>query len=191
MENDESDFASVHNRLCHLPQHSCAKSNESPPRELVPIQELMNNAISYMRRVPPRNLLKVATNYKNGDLISTVYDAKPSLLFPPDRWREWALTSSLPSDWFVRHRQDSGIDNDQKNEPDCSKESDENSLAYAASGLGDGDKEKLSLCGDGKKPARLVIGGVAAAVVTVGLYSMLNEQPDNSCDTTISDVREL
>jgi TBC1 domain family member 20 len=69
----------------------------------VPFQELIDIAISYMRRIPPRKILALARRYyDNETLIPMMANTKLiSLLQPPPRW---ALLATLPADWVLKQR---------------------------------------------------------------------------------------
>ena len=69
----------------------------------VPFQDLIDNAISYMRRIPPRKLLMLAKRYYQDEtLIPMMTHAQNiSLLQSPPRW---ALVATQPADWVLKQR---------------------------------------------------------------------------------------
>jgi TBC1 domain family member 20 len=78
---------------------------EPPVR--VPYQDLIDTAIAYMRRVPPRHLLQLACRYygkENVEQILMEEAGEVSLLANPPSWTRIART---PADWVLRkHRQE-------------------------------------------------------------------------------------
>ena len=91
--------------------------------------------------------------------------ANPSILFPPERWRDWALTSSVSSDWIIQQRESNGSSHSDEGKSK-NNQSIISSIAWIASGLSNGDSDNSS---------RLVMGGVVAAFISVGLYMINNE----------------
>jgi len=69
----------------------------------VPFQELIDMAISFMRRIPPRKLVPLAKRYFFDDAILPLLAQVPSiaLLRPPPAW---ALAPVAPSDEVLKHR---------------------------------------------------------------------------------------
>jgi hypothetical protein len=120
----ECDFAEIHNVLCSLPKNTSSYGWKSDGgygsddeldfedsvhktrqkmAPLVPVQELINTAINFMRRVPPRSLVSLAKKYDSMhdnslqpflgtiDLITLFKD-------PP----AWALVPTVKSDWMSK-----------------------------------------------------------------------------------------
>ena len=69
----------------------------------VPFQDLIDNAISYMRRIPPRKLLTLAKRYYEDETLLPMmtHAQNISLLQSPPRW---ALVATLPADWVLKQR---------------------------------------------------------------------------------------
>jgi len=70
---------------------------------LVPFQELIELAIEFMRRIPPRELMSLARNYygTNAQSFEQVDTSSIALLQPPP---PWATANSVPSDWSIKKR---------------------------------------------------------------------------------------
>jgi len=69
---------------------------------LVPFEEIIELAIEFMGRIPPRELMPLARYYYDKD--DEILDVDPSditLLHPPPTW---ALANSIPSDWTLKKR---------------------------------------------------------------------------------------
>lgn len=69
----------------------------------VPFQDLIDTAISFMRRVPPRKLLDLATRYFDPVQAEPILKMYPNIsLFhaPP----AWALARSAKADWVLKQR---------------------------------------------------------------------------------------
>jgi len=115
----ECDFAEIHRVMCSLPKNTSSygwradggygsdEAMDDPLHEtrrvlapLVPVQELINNAIEYMRIIPPRSLIALAKKYNNGALQPYLQTANAISLFknPPS----WALNSTVFSDWYLK-----------------------------------------------------------------------------------------
>ena len=47
-KKEDNDFASVHRRLCSLPENSCPSASNEIDEVPVPFQSLIDNAITYM-----------------------------------------------------------------------------------------------------------------------------------------------
>ena len=69
---------------------------------LVPVQEILDSAISFMRAVPPRDLLPLARRYRKGVLAQLTDDSSRISLFQPPQ--SWALAPSVPADWLLKKR---------------------------------------------------------------------------------------
>eukprot|EP00814_Leptocylindrus_danicus_P018149 CAMPEP_0116049326 /NCGR_PEP_ID=MMETSP0321-20121206/30105_1 /TAXON_ID=163516 /ORGANISM="Leptocylindrus danicus var. danicus, Strain B650" /LENGTH=160 /DNA_ID=CAMNT_0003531745 /DNA_START=583 /DNA_END=1065 /DNA_ORIENTATION=- len=130
-------------------------------------------------RIPPRNLLRVAAHYQNGILLEVVKSACPSMLFPPKQWRYWSLSSSMPSDWVIKQREKNGTQSNDAIEGVCNDDASisekatisKNSIvALIATGICKGERWEKS-----KARQHLVVGSVAAAVLSVGFYMMNND----------------
>jgi Rab-GTPase-TBC domain len=71
----------------------------------VPFQELINNALMFMRRVPPRKLIHLTKMYysKHEDTIQPMLQITPTIhLFKPHP--KWGLLPSAPADWVLKQR---------------------------------------------------------------------------------------
>jgi hypothetical protein len=74
----------------------------NPPAR-VPFQDLIDTAISYMRRIPPRKILSLAKRYYAEESVKPLLIEIPSIqLFrnPP----AWALASKAKADWVLKQR---------------------------------------------------------------------------------------
>jgi len=67
----------------------------------VSFQELLDLAISYMRRIPPRNLLRLARKYHTTDESLLATSSSIAMLLPPP---SWGLASTTPSDLVLKQR---------------------------------------------------------------------------------------
>ena len=79
----------------------------------VPFQELMDAAVSFMRRVPPRKLLAMASRYFDPLQAEPMLKMYPSIsLFhaPPS----WALAMTAKADWVLKQRARDRSRNDRK-----------------------------------------------------------------------------
>jgi len=114
----DCEFSTVHSTLSSLPRNSytpaeadetdddndddvtdegsMAPSTVSTVNSPVPFQELIDAAISYMRIVPPRQILKLARRYCNGILNPFVEDS-----FSISLLQTTSLESTIPSDLML------------------------------------------------------------------------------------------
>lgn len=107
----ECEFSILHQTLSALPKKSCSvgwkfeggyvsddgeDTEDQRSKQTVPIQELIDMAISYMRKVPPRHLIPLARTYNKGELKPYIIASHSISLFkhPP----AWALRSSANTD---------------------------------------------------------------------------------------------
>lgn len=95
-------FALMHNSLCTLPQQ-CVGSDGHHAN--VPIQDLIDNSIQFMRIIPPRNIISIAKYYQNGKLFKDDSNAlllsSSMLQFPSI---DSKVLSEIPSDWYRYER---------------------------------------------------------------------------------------
>lgn len=91
-DDEESDTQSMISQMGYLGKEA-----------RVPFQELIDNAISYMRRIPPRKILALAKHYYGNEMLMPMmaHTQNISLLQPPPRW---ALLATLPADWVLKQR---------------------------------------------------------------------------------------
>lgn len=76
----------------------------------VPFQEILDHAVSYMDRLPPRRILDLATRYYGRDEVDAMMDAAPGIHCfqdPP----AWSKAPHAKADWALRQqdRQDRGL----------------------------------------------------------------------------------
>lgn len=130
--NTECDFSAIHLALQHLPRKSCAfrwasmnRHRTTDVEEIVDVddldepilkhektaqyfpppvsfQELIDTAISFMRRLPPRKIIPLASQYRKGSLEPYLKAAPQIYLLknPPS----WALAATMPSDFILEQR---------------------------------------------------------------------------------------
>jgi Rab-GTPase-TBC domain len=75
----------------------------------VPFQELIDTAISYMERMPPRNLIGLATRYYGRDQVQGMVDKAPGISFlqtPP----AWTRAPNAKSDQTLKQQRRAGPD---------------------------------------------------------------------------------
>mmetsp|Transcript_24791 Transcript_24791/g.36371 ORF Transcript_24791/g.36371 Transcript_24791/m.36371 type:complete len:560 (-) Transcript_24791:990-2669(-) len=112
--NTECDFAEMHNALCHLPKNTCSigwredgyvlndELDQNRSDSEVPVQDLIQMAISFMRQIPPRKLPLLAKKYCGGVLRPLMTNISSiTLLQPPP---SWALMGTIPSDWVSKQQ---------------------------------------------------------------------------------------
>lgn len=164
----------------------------SPPAR-VPFQELIDNAIFLMRRIPPRKLLSLAKRYYTEEAVHPLLMQLPTIsLFknPP----AWALASKAKADWVLKQRErerlglpsrtrkdrrrrvtapsDKGdiyLHDDQTETDDDIKrylKEKSRNLAVIASGFGPGDENRSRF-------RRRVVISIAVAVLAVSLSLFL------------------
>ena len=135
------------------------------------------------RRIPPRNILKTASSYRNGELMQIISSARPSMIFPPLRWRDWAMTARLSSDWIVVQRQsmkgsstadtfikDKINDENDKNYINEGDIINVSTLTHVASGLSlDEMSDNVS-----DSTSHFIIAYLAASALSLGFYMINN-----------------
>lgn len=68
-----------------------------------PFQEILNLALNYMERFPPKHLLKVSKRYFFEEQFQPLMDIVPSIsLFHPHP--SWGLRAQTPADWVLKQR---------------------------------------------------------------------------------------
>mmetsp|Transcript_23720 Transcript_23720/g.27000 ORF Transcript_23720/g.27000 Transcript_23720/m.27000 type:complete len:843 (+) Transcript_23720:113-2641(+) len=69
-----------------------------------PFQELLDLALNFMERIPPRSLFKFSKRYHYDDQLETMSSIVPSiaLLRPHPKW---GLISSAPADWVLKEQE--------------------------------------------------------------------------------------
>ena len=99
------DGNNVNDESMHEPDNSVVVS--STPLESsnakVPFQEIIDTALVYMRRIPPRSLLDLAKHYYPDESSKPMFEQakKVTLLQRPPRW---ALTATATADWVLKQR---------------------------------------------------------------------------------------
>ena len=69
----------------------------------VPFQELLDNALVFMRRVPPRKLIRLTEMYFAEEKLKPMLDVTPSIEFLNPH-PKWGLISTAPADWVLKQR---------------------------------------------------------------------------------------
>jgi len=67
----------------------------------VPFQEILDNAVSYMERLPPRRVLDLAARYYGRDEVGAMTDSAPGIRFLQDP-PEWTKAPHAKADWVLR-----------------------------------------------------------------------------------------
>ena len=92
----ECDFASMHMQLVYLPKKAFqAVANSAAKEEL--IQEIIDAAISYMKRAPPRRLVELAKTYRKGLLLQGNQKLSHTDIAMFDSPPSWSITPSAPT----------------------------------------------------------------------------------------------
>lgn len=156
---------------------STALSSMEPPAR-VSFQELIDNALDLMRKIPPRKLLPLAARYYGHDEVELILQSAPSIkmLEPP---ADWALQSTAKADWFLKQRaKERRLSSPRKRdrEPDAAKEAHDpevvkvylkenaKSRPVIAAGYGPGDDDERR-----RRKRRKVLLATAVAVVVVAV----------------------
>ena len=76
----------------------------------VPFQEILDNAVGYMERLPPRRVLDLAARYYGKEEVEAMLDAAPGICFLQDP-PEWTKSPCAKADWVLRQqdRQQRGL----------------------------------------------------------------------------------
>lgn len=69
----------------------------------VPFQELIDNALVFMRRVPPRKLIRLTEMYYEKETLKPMLDLRPSIEFLNPH-PKWGLVLTAPADWVLKQR---------------------------------------------------------------------------------------
>lgn len=69
----------------------------------VPFQELIDNALTYMRRIPPRKLIHLTKIYFAEETLKPMLNINPSIEFLKPH-PKWGLISTAPADWVLKQR---------------------------------------------------------------------------------------
>lgn len=82
--------------------HSLVSSNISCISR-APFEEILENALAFMRRIPPSRLIALASRYHAEETIQPMLTMTPSIeLLKPHP--KWGLVSSTPADWVLKQR---------------------------------------------------------------------------------------
>ena len=171
----------------------------------VPFQELIDTAINYMERMPPRNLIGLATRYYGKEQVQDLVIQAPgiSMLKTPPAW---CWSNSAKADWVLKqkardarggvslHRGSFSRDSSQtskllldvNDEQDLKRllvEEKDKSSAVIAAGFGHGDDAARRR----RKQRKMAIAGaVAVAVVAIVVGVVLQHRARPSAPTSSS-----
>lgn len=73
-------------------------------QSILTFQDLIDDAISFMRRIPPNSLLDVATKYDEL-LKSDEIMAKADLVYFLKSSPKWSVQSTIPADWLLKKKE--------------------------------------------------------------------------------------
>lgn len=83
--------------------HSMVSSQISSLFSKAPFEEILEDALSFMRRIPPSRLMSLATRYHAAETMEPMLSVTPTIvLLKPHP--KWGLVSSRPSDWVLKQR---------------------------------------------------------------------------------------
>jgi hypothetical protein len=181
-------------------------------RVRVPFQELIDTALSYMRRVPPRKLMGLATRYfaedPGRDLLFQQAKSISLLQSPPS----WGLAATSPADWVLtqrmresrglkstngrlrRNRSRSRSRSDQEESIDVNDieeitkylDEKQRTLAVIATGYGPGDDDEEKRR---KRRKMLMWGAVAVAFIAVS-YAVATQYGPSTVPVIDSDSKK-
>jgi hypothetical protein len=69
----------------------------------VPFQDIIDNALTFLRRVPPRKLIHLTKMYYAEDTLKPMLDLTPSIALL-EKHPRWGLISTAPADWVLKQR---------------------------------------------------------------------------------------
>ena len=69
----------------------------------VPFQDIIDNALTFLRRVPPRKLIHLTKMYYAEDTLKPMLDLTPSIALL-NKHPRWGLISTAPADWVLKQR---------------------------------------------------------------------------------------
>jgi len=168
----------------------------------VPFQEILDSAVGFMERLPPAQLLEVATKYYGKAEVDAMMEAAPGISFlqPPPSWTK---APTAKADWVLRQedRTQRGLGPSKKDKKLLERlsevqqveyldvedeidrkriEADEvpNALAVVAAGFGSGDVAERRRR---RKRKGMVFGAVAVAVLAVSVgFVLQGRRPKNA-----------